>query len=153
MCLGFTGGCSPNCSITSKACSMISPTNTFATPEIAITTLWETLHPATVCMNRLIDAFGKDDRRYISYLFNCSSENDVTKRCIFKRSSQSSSSFFFFKDNPSSVPVTLNDLSIPLFNLSAAFVGDLKEESEVEDNFRLRFELSPSKDDVVVGLV
>jgi len=39
---------------------------TFATPDTAITTFWETLHPAIVCISLLMAALGKDERRYIS---------------------------------------------------------------------------------------
>lgn len=70
---------SPARSMTSSASSTISPANTFAMPDMAMTTFWETEHPVMVCIKRFTAAFGNAARRYISYRSNCSSVKFETK--------------------------------------------------------------------------
>lgn len=70
ICFGFTGVVSPNCSITSNASSITSPTNIFDIPDIAMTTFCVIPLPDIFCINLLNAAFGNEDLLYISYLLS-----------------------------------------------------------------------------------
>lgn len=59
--------------------STISPANTLAIPDIAMTTFCDTEQPVIVCIKRLTAAFGNAARLYISYRSNCSSVKLETK--------------------------------------------------------------------------